>query len=758
MPITINLPAREGESIADIATAEAEAIAAVVAQGVTSVAAVAAAVASEVDDSATGPSGDLYVAVEAGVDSIEAAAAVILAPTTGTLDVAEAAAIAAVAAQGVTSVTAVETAESDALTAIAAVGTTTGTYGTIALGLTAASSGQEFQVLQSGGKAVDLFEDSSGLASFKGTAPIGDGIGLGQARVEGRRLTMATRPTIEGDVVGAAFTNGRIVPNRWSQRPSRNMVNKQAFLRDPLVTPNYSGDFHRVVLPTSGDILLFGTPANGALQRLKVIMKSTPGAGNQTVSIGLWPSDQAAVAITEGAETTYEANHTGNGSRQWAIGVGPEDILIKFCPQVYEKDETPETASAEAPATFSIQGATLSPSGTFTFTDGLIAGGTPRRLELTDAGGNYSMASGTILMAIRKDGAVGGDGAFGGVLFTPNLGNTTYDTITFGCAGVDLITAVPGCGGATATLKGDIVGEDFVVIAGTFDATTSTVYFEGIEHATGTGTGGTALSFPNFRLGAGYQDSRAWSGAYLPPRIWMGEVLSASQIAVETARARADLALLGAAWENRRFFAFGYGDSIMRGFLDAGGSANSYLDQSCQAISPKLKFRNSSVAGSNVATSTSPLNYKDSLRTTALRRVAQAVANGIKPIVVFAHGQNEPNDSTITRTQTEVDLLRAAGAIVIVCTQTSNNDTTYRPARTTALRDWVTAQDAASLTAGTAKTLYLCDFAANATMGADGAYLSSTYFGTGGVHPKQAGHDVMKTVLDPVLTTIYAEH
>jgi hypothetical protein len=43
-------------------------------------------------------------------------------------------------------------------------------------------------------------------------------------------------------------------------------------------------------------------------------------------------------------------------------------------------------------------------------------------------------------------------------------------------------------------------------------------------------------------------------------------------------------------------------------------------------------------------------------------------------------------------------------------------------------------------------------------MGADGAYLSSTYFGTGGVHPKQAGHDVMKTVLDPVLTTIYAEH
>lgn len=734
MAITVNLPARDGESIADIETAEAAAIAAIEAQETTSVAAVAAAVAvavaSEVADSAAGPSGDLYVA--------------------------EAAAIADVAAQGVTSVTAVETAETDALAAIAAVGTTTGTYGTIALGLTAASSGQEFQVLQSGGKAADLFEDVSGLASYKGTQPIGDGVDLGQARVNSRQLAMATRPTIEGDAVGAAFTNGRIVPNRWTPKPSRNMLNKQEFLRNAYVTPNYSGDYHRILLPTSGDILEFGVPANGALQRLKVTMKSTVGAGNQTVPVGLWPSDQGSLAITEGGDATYEANHTGNGSRSWAIGVGPLDILVKFEPQIYEKDEVVEAAADEASATFSIQGPTKSPAGTFTFLDGCIEGGTPRNLELTDDGTDYTMASGTILMAIRKDGAVGGDGAFGGLLFTPNLGNTTYDSITFGCEGVDLITGLPGLTGAPAQLKGDIVGEDFVILAGTFNASASTAYFEGIEHATGTGTGGTALEFPFFKLGAGFQNSRPWDGVYLPPRIWMNEVLSPSQIAIEVARARADVALLGAAWETRRFFAFGYGDSILRGFLDAGGTANTYFAQSCEAISPKLKYRNSAVSGSNVATGSG--NYKDTLRTTALRRVAQAVANGVKPIVAFAHGQNEPNDSTITRTQTEVDLLRAAGAIVIVCTQTSNDDLVYRAARTTALRAWVTAEDLVALNAGTAKTLYICDFAANATMGADGAYLSSTYFGTGGVHPKQAGHDVMKTVLDPVLATICSEH
>lgn len=119
MPITVNLPPREGAGIADLEAAEAAAIDAIEAQEATSVAAVAAAVSAKVVESATGPSGDLYVATQDSIDDIEAAAAVVLAPTTGTLDVAEAAAIAAVAAQGVTSAGVVDAAALARLTQIA---------------------------------------------------------------------------------------------------------------------------------------------------------------------------------------------------------------------------------------------------------------------------------------------------------------------------------------------------------------------------------------------------------------------------------------------------------------------------------------------------------------------------------------------------------------------------------------------------------------------------------------------------------------
>ena len=163
MPITVNLPPREGVGIADLEAAEAAAIDAVEAQEATSVAAVAAAVAAKVVESATGPTGGLYVATQDSIDDIEAAAAVVLAPTTGTLDVAEAAAIAAVAAQGTTS-TGVVNAAGDAKLALIAAASAATLYADTTAGLAATASGGYFSTPGTNGAALDYWLDSAGTA------------------------------------------------------------------------------------------------------------------------------------------------------------------------------------------------------------------------------------------------------------------------------------------------------------------------------------------------------------------------------------------------------------------------------------------------------------------------------------------------------------------------------------------------------------------------------------------------------------------
>lgn len=646
--------------------------------------------------------------------------------------------VALVGTEGDAQVAATQAAGDDAIAAIAAVGTTTGTYGTLAAGLTAASSGQEFQVLQSGLKAADLYEDVSGKAAWKGVQPIGDGVELGYSRIQMRDLEGAARPIVELDMIGGIFSNGRYIPSVQSPRPTRNKVNVQEFLRSSYVTANYSGDYHRVLLPTSGDVLQFGTLVNGRGYRLKCIMKSTSGAGSQTVPIGSYPSDQASVAITEGADVTHEANYTGASSRNFAIGVGPLDLLVKFGPWVDDLDASIPTDDGTNRGTFAVQQQKLSDDGVLTFTDGALVGGTVARIMMTDTGGNYSWAAGTIMVALRKDGPLGGGGVLGGVVFTPNLGNTDYDDITLGGSSVNIRIAVPGCGGAGSEI-GNIEGEDFVVLGGTFNASASASYFEGVEVATGTGTGGTALSFPYLSVGGtGYTDATPWDGLIGPVHIW-NRVLSASEYRIEAERLRAKVRLAGGATQARRFILFAAGNSIPNGF----SITTSFIKKSCDARSPTLKFCNHSVNGSTGA------NYLSDTQATVLRRIEQAVADGFTPIFFYMHGQNEPNTTSITPMVTACDNALAAGAIVIIANQTSNSDTTYRPGRTTAIAAYVTAD--------TTGRLYLLDIAANATMGANGAYSNGTYF-LDGVHPTQTGSDFISGLLDTVLDTIYAEH
>ena len=98
------------------------------------------------------------------------------------------------------------------------------------------------------------------------------------------------------------------------------------------------------------------------------------------------------------------------------------------------------------------------------------------------------------------------------------------------------------------------------------------------------------------------------------------------------------------------------------------------------------------------------------------------------------------------------DTLRAAGIKVVVCTilpNTNSGFNTKRNSANTELRLWTTG---GSVVAGVHADA-ICDFAANATMGPDAAASNATYY-PDGVHPSDAGHVILETVLRPVLNSM----
>ncbi len=98
------------------------------------------------------------------------------------------------------------------------------------------------------------------------------------------------------------------------------------------------------------------------------------------------------------------------------------------------------------------------------------------------------------------------------------------------------------------------------------------------------------------------------------------------------------------------------------------------------------------------------------------------------------------------------DTARAAGWIVVICTILPNTNVGFNAKRNVAnteLRLWTTNGS----TVPGKHADYICDFAADATMGPDAAASNVTYY-PDGVHPSNAGHVILETVLRPVMNAL----
>ncbi len=626
-------------------------------------------------------------------------------------------------------------------------------WGTLAAGLAASTDGQAFSVLQTGGLAYDQFTRvSSSVGQWVGSGAYGSGAALQTAAMAARSPLLATQrwtaPLVDINPIDAQIIyNGAIVPSRQRPVPSRNLVNRQNFLLKPGVTPNYSGEYHRAVFTGAPGVdqnnpIRFGNALDGRSYRMRALVRSTPGAGAQTIQIGRYPSALVDVSIVEGSDTTFDQTITGSSNGQVAFGAaGAADFLIKYCPQVANVGEyLAAEPSTEVPATYGMQQAGLNNYGVMTLVNGGIQGGFVGRIPLTNDATNATLTAGTVLVAIKKDTAAAN--AFPAVVFAPNLGNVTIASLWMGGTGEKTIASVPGCTGVASQI-GDIVGEGYVIVGGTFDGTTSQSYFEGIEIATGAGTAGVPLQMPYLNAGGGgYQDQYPWPGQSIGPWFFPNVYMTYPQYLNVVQALRDNVSVLGNPLYSRRFFAIGCGDSITVGQL----ATISYFNTACELQTPNLKYRNVAVSGSNIvgwAAST--------VKTRVLRMANQAIADGTLPIVSFLFGQNGPNDNTtsITTETAAAQEILDLGGVVILCTQTSSADTVWRPQRTAAFRAFVAAD--------TTGRCYLCDFAASATMGADGAYTNTLYF-VDGVHPTTLGQGVLRDIFSPVLITIYANH
>ncbi|NBB17036.1 hypothetical protein GVN21_16845 [Caulobacter sp. SLTY] len=621
-------------------------------------------------------------------------------------------------------------------------------YATINAGLAAVADTQTFAVLSSDGRSIDIFREETGKARYLGTSPFGDGVELAHARVASRSPLTAranlVAPLVEIMGIDAVFNGGRMLPSRTTAKPSRNLVSLQNFIRQSAVTPFYDGQWHRVVLPNSGVVVRYGTPANGVIGRNVVIAKSTAGAGNQTVRMGGDPGDLTDVALTEGAETIFDDTVTGTGARQFTLTAAahPRDFLVRF-PTVVEENEVPPDPLTGAPNTYAIMPAALSRAGQYTFSDGGVIGPVSR-LPLTLTNGNKVWARGGYVVAIKLgNGAPGGDGNFGAMInsqqtYTPAGANVSYDTLAVGDDAGQLYITAPGSNGNSAKVPG-IRGEGYYICAGLWSETYSESILEGVSLREGTGSGGTPPQLPYLTVFGGFTETRPpHADSRLGGLHLFDDTPTRDQLMHQAEVLRDAVRLQGGVFQELREMVFMVGDSNNVAF----GATVTSIKVACESFARKPKYINFAQAGQGVGTFVTNLNSRFSNKTyqaALFEQIENAVAHGWRVYVIEQHGTNQTSTTTAALLNTNIWApCRARGALVASATILSSAEVTHRTR--------INNEKVAAGPGGTGLFDVLIPIHLNAEIGVNGAYANpdalNPRFQGDGVHLLDAGQTV----------------
>lgn len=482
---------------------------------------------------------------------------------------------------------------------------------------------------------------------------------------------------------------------------------------------------------TSGQVYYFARgltwPAINAVFRVKA--KLNAGA-DIAVRFGVFTgATESSYQVTLNATTwtTLETTVTTNGAQQPWLGiqanVGAADILIDEV-QLYLSGETiPDFADEilNAPVLKNYVGLT----DTVAVSGGALVSGTPFMgvIPLPSNPLRDTFTELTMLIVTKTTSTAG----FGRVLgFDDGLG--AYIAVSDG-----QISGAPALSYLDRNKSELITNLDYNVYSIRVKANEQDLWVDKFKHHSATNAATGLPSTSVLQVGSNTVGTQYYEGFISNIAVYDSFLNDADmRTAVDALRARHTAAGLSGTALTDAWIA--EGDSIS---FENAGPANgpSFQAQYFQSTRTGIVGQNNAVPGSSLTT-------LEARKAALIDRVAVSVAGGVNVIVSVLVGAN--GLPTIAALESYWSDLQAAGAKVVACTILPRDDGIINNTARKALNVEILASTVPDAVA---------DFGGSATVGADGAPTTGTYY-YDLVHPNAAGHAILESIITPVVESL----
>ncbi len=340
--------------------------------------------------------------------------------------------------------------------------------------------------------------------------------------------------------------------------------------------------------------------------------------------------------------------------------------------------------------------------------------------------------------------------------FQPYIANNVGDWNEFSVGNILNSQALPWVGNSPiAALFSvppsavDAIGHGNAVTTVTYDGTTVNIYLNGalLFSATGATTPYTVTD-----LAFGFLQTSYYSGYKYGLAALYKRALSATEVATISGEITARELSVGVAMSLTRLVMF-EGHSICAGSV-ASVPNNSYAGLTFSNASPAIRGTNVAVGGSSLSSINARLPSDIALAANLSRRgkIILFIDIGANDIGLGNAYSGNPNQY-LTDYTTLINAFRASGVFFKIVGATIISRTSQTDGGTQFDSDRAVINPALRAMVGTTLDA-IADFAANTTMGANGAANNTTYFNSG-VHPTDAGHALMAPYAEAAINGLW---
>jgi len=529
--------------------------------------------------------------------------------------------------------------------------------------------GQSVNVSMGDGLGFNTYTNVAGALALQSQTLSNGGVALGQKiallSAPGAVTLLPSAPIVSLDPVMAAITDDRYVPTSMAATVTHNAhpggAEQYNVTNGGVLTKNYATDsgfaVHRLQMSAHNQLFSLSAALAAGLIKGKFLIKSTPGAGNQSITAGLYPSFMDVYAITEGAWTTVSFSRTttiNNNVNIWnSADAFPLDVIFREDVQIYLDGESIPAAEPSRVGT-AIRRTSITKAGAITRgTGNSVVSPFIGRIPLSTRDDNgVTFTEGTWICALREDVAQGANAC--GVLFAPLLGGLTGyngNGVVIGTQGSSLDLNANGLR-LTSYVGGPITGKGWVIGAVRFGPTGRSLHLNGVQIAEDT-TASTPFTIPYANWGGGgYLDSQPFNGRVGIPLIY-STALSDDALTQACKNVRDRHLVMGDTFQTWNFV-IPEGDSI------TAGTTSTYAFKARDTMGLKPFWRMTAASGSTLDAAT-PMTGRLSL---VLKMIRAVVAMGGRPILTMMIGANGLPTQTALRSYWSQ--VRAAGAKILV--------------------------------------------------------------------------------------------